>query len=313
VNTQQGSVGYLSDDTVAQRVLLVALGAADGGHERRGAVRVPVRRVRVHVHVPAVAVAVAVCSVVDVRRRRRLLLLLLLVADGGGAHGGGGAVLEVDAREVARGDGVDDERADGADHGAEPREGEVLPRPVGEAIGRELLERVGEDVDEPRGQDDPRRERLDQEEHVPVGAQRRHAPPQHGQAAAQRPAHEDGEEGRDLQRPGPRAVARRRLAAARRPAPAAAVVGARAGREEEEEDQRDAGCQGEGERGAWPHGHGSAARRWCVDGTRRGWRQGYRGGARTQTQPATWVVSYRRRRRQGARASWFQLVDSLGI
>jgi hypothetical protein len=108
-------------------------------------VRVPVRRVRVHVHVPAVAVAV--CSVVDVRRRRRLLLLLLLVADGGG-----GAVLEVDAREVARGDGVDDERADGAHHGAEPREGEVLPRPAGEAVGRELLERVGEDVDEPRGQ-----------------------------------------------------------------------------------------------------------------------------------------------------------------
>lgn len=153
MNTQQGSsVGYLSDDTVAQRVLLVALGAADGGHERRGAVRVPVRRVRVHVRVPAVAVAVAVCSVVDVRRRRRLLLLLLLVADGGGAHGGGGAVLEVDAREVARGDGVDDERADGAHHGAEPREGEVLPRPAGEAVGRELLERVGEDVDEPRGQ-----------------------------------------------------------------------------------------------------------------------------------------------------------------
>lgn len=150
---------------------------------RRGAVRVPVRRVRVHVHVPAVAV-------VDVRRRRRLLLLLLLVADGGG-----GAVLEVDAREVARGDGVDDERADGAHHGAEPREGEVLPRPAGEAVGRELLERVGEDVDEPRGQDDPRRERLDEEEHVPVRAQRRHAPPQHGQAAAQRPAHEDGEEG----------------------------------------------------------------------------------------------------------------------
>jgi hypothetical protein len=161
----------------------------------RGAVRVPVRRVRVHVRVPAVAVAVAVCSVVDVRRRRRLLLLLLLVADGGGAHGGGGAVLEVDAREVACGDGVDDERADGAHHGAEPREGEVLPRPAGEAVGRELLERVGEDVDEPRGQDDPRRERLDEEEHVPVRAQRRHAPPQHGQAAAQRPAHEDGEEG----------------------------------------------------------------------------------------------------------------------
>jgi hypothetical protein len=36
-----------------------------------------------------------------------------------------------------------------------------------------------------------------------------------------------------------------------------------------EEDQRDAGCQGEGERGAWPHGHGSAARRCCVDGSSR--------------------------------------------
>jgi len=221
---------------VAQRVLLVALGAADGGDERRGAVRVAVRGVRVHVHV-----AVVVVVVVSVRRRGGGGRLLLLLVPDGGRLGGGGAVLEMDAREVARGDGVDDERADGADHGPEPGKREVLPRPAfGEAVGGELLEGVGEDVDEPGGEDDARRERLDEEEDVPVGAQRGDAAAQHGQAAPQRAAHQDGEERRDLERLGARAVARlHRLAAG---TARVAAVGGGGARDEQEQQGEDEHC-----------------------------------------------------------------------
>lgn len=110
------------------------------------------------------------------------------------------------ALEVARGDGVDDERGDGGQHGDEARERELLPRPVDEARRAELVEGVREDVHEGRGQDDPRGEGLDGEEEVGLRAEGREPPAERWDRAADGARDEDAEDGDDLERQRPRLV-----------------------------------------------------------------------------------------------------------
>lgn len=153
------------------------------GNHRRHAVRVAMA---MPMPMPTVRVAARSLHVPDDDDRRGL--------------GGLGAL------EVARGDGVDDERGDGGQHGDEAREGELLPRPVDEARRAELFEGVREDVHEGRGQDDPRGEGLDGEEEVGVRAERREPPAERWDRAADGARDEDAEDGDDLERERPRLV-----------------------------------------------------------------------------------------------------------
>ncbi|BAS94504.1 Os05g0472850, partial [Oryza sativa Japonica Group] len=157
---------YLRDDAVADEVFLA--GGSDG-HDG---------------HAVGVAVAVLVGG---------LQVVGWLVGDGRGLP------LGVRAVEVPRGDGVDDERADGGDHGDHAGEREALPRAADEARRAERLEGRGEDVHQARGEDDAAGEGLDGEEHVRLRLDRREPAAQGRQRRPDGAPGEDAEDGDDLE------------------------------------------------------------------------------------------------------------------
>jgi len=145
------------------------------------AVRVTMRRVRVHVHVAGVPGGGGALLVPGHRA--------------GGAVGGvvdGERLAEVRALVVARGDGVDHHGDHGGAHGDEAGEGEP-------AAAAERVEGGGQDVHHAGGEDDPRGERLDGEEDVPVGAQRGGGAAQERDQHPRRSRRQDGRHRDELQ------------------------------------------------------------------------------------------------------------------
>mgnify|MGYP003702508205 CR=1 FL=1 len=141
---------------------------------------------------------------------------------------------------------VGHERGHGGEHGDERRERELRPWLPGQARRGEVVERVREHVHVARGEDDARRERLDDGEEAAVGAERRHGAGEERQAHADDARHEDGRDGDQLQPQRPRHVVaravRRRLircAAARVRRLRGGEDGDGGGGDEEEEERRD--------------------------------------------------------------------------
>jgi len=94
---------------------------------------------------------------------------------------------------------VHHEREHGGEHGDERREGELRPGPLGQAGGAEVVEGVRQHVHVARAEDDPRREGLDDDEEVAVGAERRDGAGEERQAHAQHAGQEDRRDGDQLQ------------------------------------------------------------------------------------------------------------------
>lgn len=119
---------------------------------------------------------------------------------------------------VASGKRIHHHRRHGSHHGDHPRDREVPPLPVPDARRRQPLEGVGEDVYQPRGQDDPRRKRLDDEERIALRIQRLYPPPEDRNQDTEAAGGEDGGNGGELQREGafPGRRARRAVAGGER-------------------------------------------------------------------------------------------------
>jgi hypothetical protein len=117
----------------------------------------------------------------------------------GGARalaGGVAAPLPVVEGEHER---VHQEREHGGEHGDERREGEVAPELLWQARRGEVVEGVREHVHVPRGEDDPRREGLDDDEEVVVGPERGDGAGEERQAHADHAGHQDRRDGDQLQ------------------------------------------------------------------------------------------------------------------
>ena len=138
-----------------------------------------------------VPVSVSVAVPVPVRRA-------LVVGDRGARAPAGGvaAPLPVVEGEHER---VHHEREQGGEHGDERREGEVPPGLLGQARRGEVVEGVREHVHVPRGEDDPRREGLDDDEEVAVGPERGDGAGEERQAHADHAGHQDRRDGDQLQ------------------------------------------------------------------------------------------------------------------
>ena len=138
-----------------------------------------------------VPVSVSVAVPVPVRRA-------LLVGDRGAGALAGGAAAPLPVVEGER-ERVHHEREQGGEHGDERREGEVPPGLLGQARRGEVVEGVREHVHVPRGEDDPRREGLDDDEEVAVGPERGDGAGEERQAHADHAGHQDRRDGDQLQ------------------------------------------------------------------------------------------------------------------
>jgi len=142
----------------------------------------------------AMAMAVAVPVVAIMRRA-------LVVGDRGASApaGGGGGVAALPPVVEGEHERVHHEREQGGEHGDEGGEGEIGPWLPGQARRGEVAEGVREHVHVARGEDDARREGLDDDEEVAVRAERRDGAGEERQAHADDAGDEDRRDGDQLQ------------------------------------------------------------------------------------------------------------------